>query len=1098
MAMKNLTASLFLVFMLLPGPLRAADNADHLVALSGREAGVALVMGDESLAESLAKASRFMVVNQEADIGRHQASARRADEAGFLANGRMRVVLAPSRHPVLANASANLVVIPKEAPFDRIDPRAIASVLAPDGGTAVIEDAPKDWLKQLPPDITTLREGSLAILRRGHLPGGDDWPQIYHGPDQNYVSADRTIDGALTPQWLGLPMFGTDANIRMTVAANGRAFVLQQSGTAGLILDARDLANGQHLWRRVLKGETPTQAPSLIASDDSVLLCLRDRIIQLAAGTGTGKAVWKPDGRDGASLNGMVQSGDLILVIGASKDFPAAAQVIQKTGTNTRPMSGDRLTAFDVNTGKPRWHWSAEGKPIDSRSLVVSDGRVFFGFHGNHLTALNLADGKPSWSLDLNAPELVSARAPDPKRTKFGLIDNQLPVVRAGQGVVIIGWPEDANMVALDAADGHLLWSAWHGSGSWMLREGRVVVAGLTPDRIEKHKGVGGWSAGAPDRGTAYDLRTGAAREEPGAGTVGCGSTIASALTYWGARNGPLWDSKNGKPTNRPYVNRTACFMGQLPVVASGVYLSGPHDICICFERLRGWTAWRSPQDRTAHGEPLEKFSDEPMPPMPDDAADWTQARGNRDHTGGSTASVGCAPSVIWRSKPAHPYTPPAPGAYGFDAQLAPTPPVAIGQRVVIGGDDGAVRACDAATGKPLWTAYTGARVLGTPAVMGGRVYVGSGDGHLWCFALNDGKPCWRFRLPPNDQYIPAYGHLISRWPVAGVLAADGVVYADAGFVNDDGGVVCALDAITGAPRWVRSFVDGTEAVMPVGGMVLHNGQLWVRGASSTHVRLDAATGATIGKIEPDPAKVDGADIGRFAGRFIVQGGRPWYWEPREYFMRRTTNTEYTGLDAEGAPLAPMITMQSVAVTPAWDKDRMLGLYARADRQFWASGGGMFAGGYRGLECWDAPGMARWLGEVLTKYQGAHRTDWGYMAYLVNQAKKTDPKTTTTVDLPARPQTLWTDPDTWIQTLALAADTALVVCRKPSAEDPKRTAYFLRFCDRNNGTVRAERELSCAPVVNGLAIDRNGRVILSLQDGSLLCFGASPDKASKQ
>jgi len=1068
-------------------------DAARIITLSGRDAGIALVFGDEALAEAIVKGSRFLVVDQEVGIANHQAAARRADAAGYLANGRMQVVLASGWRPVLADASVNLVVIPAAVPLEKLDAKAVGAVLAPDGGTAILEKGIPGWLEKLPADIAVSSQ-SLTALQRGHLPGGDDWPQIYHGADQNYVSNDRAIDGALTPQWLGLPMFGTNANIRMTVAAHGRIFVLQQSGTDDLVLDARDLANGQHLWQHVWNHETPTQAPGLIATDNSVLLCLRDRIVRLAGDTGVETAAWNPDGRDGVWLNGMVQAGNLVLVIGASKDFPVADKVVQKLGNDPRPMSGDQLTAFDVTTGTERWHWSDKGKPIDARSLVVADGRVFFGFLGNHLTALNLADGKLAWSLDLNTPEMKAARAPNPGRKQFSLYDKPLPVVRAGQGVVVIGWPEDANMVALDAADGHLLWSAWHGAGSWMLREGRIVVAGQTPDRIEKHKNVGGWSEGAHDQGMAYDLRTGAMRQESGAGTVGCGQSIATSLTYWAARNGPMWNSQTNKPTSRPYVNRTACFTGQLPVVASGTYLSGPHDICICFERLRGWTAWRTPQDHAVREARLEKFSDAKLMSKADadDDADWTQTRGNRDHTGASAVALGGAPVLLWRSKPVHPYTPPAAGTYPFEPQLSPTPPVAAAGLIVVGGDDGAVRAYDSANGNLLWSAYTGARILGTPAIMYGRVYVGSGDGYLWCLALSDGRPYWRFRLPPNDQYIPAYGHLISRWPVVGILAADRVVYASAGFVNDDGGVVCAVDAATGEQRWLHSFIDGTEPVMPVGGLVLHNGQLWVRGASTSQVRLDAATGATLDTIEADPAKVDGADIGLFAGRYIVQGGRPWYWEPREYFMRRNTNAEYTEMDSAGAPLSPMITMQSVAVTPAWDKGCMLGLYARADRQFWASGGGMFAGGYLGLECWDADGMARWLDEVRLKYPGTRRTDWGYMAYLVNQAKKADHNTKLTVDLPPRPQTLWSIPDTWIQSLALASDTALVLCRKPYTQDPKHNADFLLFCDRDKGTVRAEQELPCSPVFNGLAIDRSGRVILSLQDGSLLCLAANP------
>ncbi|HPD46169.1 MAG TPA: PQQ-binding-like beta-propeller repeat protein [Anaerohalosphaeraceae bacterium] len=55
----------------------------------------------------------------------------------------------------------------------------------------------------------------------------------------------------------------------------------------------------------------------------------------------------------------------------------------------------------------------------------------------------------------------------------------------------------------------------------------------------------------------------------------------------------------------------------------------------------------------------------------------------------------------------------------------------------------------------------------------------------------------------PADRRIPVYGKLMSTWPAAsGVLVQDGMAYVAAGIANYDGTHVYALDAATGAIRW--------------------------------------------------------------------------------------------------------------------------------------------------------------------------------------------------------------------------------------------------------------------------------------------------------
>ena len=121
----------------------------------------------------------------------------------------------------------------------------------------------------------------------------------------------------------------------------------------------------------------------------------------------------------------------------------------------------------------------------------------------------------------------------------------------------------------------------------------------------------------------------------------------------------------------------------------------------------------------------------------------------------------------------------------------------------LVAGSDGAVRAFDSSNGKSRWTAYTGGAITYPPTIADGRVHVGSGDGRAWCFELATGRTLWCFRAAPLERRIPVYGRLLSTWPVAsGVMVADGVAYCGAGIICHAGTHVYALDAATGKIRW--------------------------------------------------------------------------------------------------------------------------------------------------------------------------------------------------------------------------------------------------------------------------------------------------------
>jgi outer membrane protein assembly factor BamB len=168
-----------------------------------------------------------------------------------------------------------------------------------------------------------------------------------------------------------------------------------------------------------------------------------------------------------------------------------------------------------------------------------------------------------------------------------------------------------------------------------------------------------------------------------------------------------------------------------------------------------------------------------------------------------------------------------------------PTAPVAVGGLVFVSGPDGIVRALDTATGKVRWKAYTGGAVRIPPTIWKGRAFVGSGDGWVYAHEAQTGRLLWRFRASPIERKIPVYDSLLSNWPAAsGVLVEDGIAYVAAGIVNYDGTYVYALDAATGKIKWQNNTSGHLDrqartGVSVQGHQLLHDGKLYLASGTS-------------------------------------------------------------------------------------------------------------------------------------------------------------------------------------------------------------------------------------------------------------------------
>lgn len=132
------------------------------------------------------------------------------------------------------------------------------------------------------------------------------------------------------------------------------------------------------------------------------------------------------------------------------------------------------------------------------------------------------------------------------------------------------------------------------------------------------------------------------------------------------------------------------------------------------------------------------------------------------------------------------------------------TPAVADGL-VIVGSNDRALTAFDAASGSVRWRTTTSAPV-GTPAVAGDQVYVGDGHGSVHAFGRTDGKLHWRFGQRTLTSIRPF--HPDKTWRIRSKPAVtEDTVYVTTGIGERDGpstdaGNLIALSRSDGEERW--------------------------------------------------------------------------------------------------------------------------------------------------------------------------------------------------------------------------------------------------------------------------------------------------------
>lgn len=818
----------------------AAAQADSLLEDIGAARGICVVLGDGAAerAVELARKSELLIYVQSADAKEVQAAREAVDAAGLYGT-RIFVDKGPATRLNLADNIADAVI----------------------GQTRGIPDA--EILRVLRPQGKAMLAG--RVLVKPPALGVDDWSHPYHGPDNNPQSNDQVIKAPYLTQFLAEPRYAPVPQV--AVASAGRAFkafghvafkareepylnkLVAFNGYNGTILWQRDLAEGVMIHRNTMIA-TPDV---LYVGDDKSC-----KVIDAATGKLLDEIIPPVDVAGGTFWKWMgLENGVLYALTGEQE---------QKDPT----MRWQREAHG--------WPWNPISQGFNQPDKIKDSAQAYvahpWGF-GSNVLAIDPKTKKVLWSHHEDEP--VDGRA-------MCMKNGRIYIFRFG-----------AYLACLDAKTGGVVWRKtardtrylFEALGPYSNRQGAaynwrttcylkcsdeaLYFAGPQVGKLMAVSAKTGeflWSSsynnfqlvlhddklyaisGQNDVGAlskVFDPLTGDVLAELQTGRRACTrpTGVAEAIFYRAREGTTRLDLADGKPR---YVApmRPPCQDGV--TIANGLLYWWPY-VCDCQLTLYGAVCLGPAGDfnfqpQMKEDERLERGDSDPRGPSSGAdrvLGDWPTFRADNKCSATSPVTIPERTELLWRYEPK--ITVPAQGPL-------PTAPVAAGGLVFTGGPDGIIRALDAATGTLQWKAYTGGPIRIPPTIWNGRAFVGSGDGWVYSFEAKTGRLLWRFRAAPAERRIPVYGVLQSTWPAAsGVLVEDGVAYVAAGIANYDQTYVYALNAETGRVKWKNDTSGHLNAearcgVNVQGHLLLHEGKLYMPGGTSVSPAVyDASDG---------------------------------------------------------------------------------------------------------------------------------------------------------------------------------------------------------------------------------------------------------------
>jgi outer membrane protein assembly factor BamB len=1056
--------------------------------------------GDGALAVALARAGEGLHVHgQDADAA-NVASARSAADRHGLLNRRVWIDPGGPRRLLPAGRSCDLVVLTdlEAGELTLALAAEIRRVLHPWYGVAVLGDASgtldadvlTHWAKTIAPDVSAWGgEETLVVVEAGALAGADNWGHYWHGPDNNPVSTDTAYRLPETVQWTGKPYDAT--RIDLPTVANGRLFMLWNGhlmdvtfGEAvlpgeevtlkthgwqtvmerplreqrGPMLVARAAGSGVRLWhRRLSPGVWLQVARSAVVAEGDRLL-VGDGGTLLVLDQATGKQRRRIDMKcDEIKWIAAADGGVAVLGGPQFSRFPERMRRMEENVTPFR-SGGTRLSVLDVKTLQPLWQQQRETGPeaFDPRTPAIADGRLFICTVDGQAEAYDLATGEFRWRVNTGIGH----------GKEVGFMWDRVsrhPVAGyAVAGLYVLGAPEMDRCAVLSQKDGRAMWDLPRGRRAW------APIPMAFDDLV--------WFGGS-----GRDPATGEEKRKVSASLGGCGHFTACPQGIVGLQ-GLTWDSiMNQAVPSVP--GKSACGSGQF--VANGLIWRIANG-CWHIPEWRGFNI-RGPaeKDLPPSGPRLVRSA---VPAAPrGDARGWTAYRANTARSASVSARVGDKAELLWRvSLAEQPGSNPPDGGILLGPRIVPVPPVTAGSTVVVGNNDGTIRAFNLQTGERLWVARTSGRIQSPPTAWRDRLFVGSADGYVYAFALDDGRQLWRLRVAPEAGRIMLFDQLGSRWPVlAAPLVADGKVFAVAGFMHClDGLCAVAADAVTGQILWERTdWTDADGEMLSPGRTLGGTGQLcWDDEANEVvysageglPVRLSARDGQARaayarGRIKELSTGRDGKtiraftglhyaagqDIGKFGSGWMVLGGsRMMIDQPAHNASRKAEHFFSQAPNGDGR--FPMLNAQGCLQMPAWDRTDVLLTLGEPKRRI-----SLGLAPRSGLEAFFTSRTAGAGEELEWMIRDANVDEDSLLRWRVGFAHLTSPVA-----------------------CALTGDAALVLTTNSRAGQSGLSAY-----SRADGRELWQVDLPSAPVYNGLAVSADGRVVVALQDGTILCVG---------
>lgn len=1018
--------------------------------------GVCCVVGasDGSLAIRLARESEMLIhvrePNREAAENLRDAVA----QTGFTIQELLVEQGALDRLPHATN-SLDLLIAQHPETTKVLSLKETLRALRPDGVAIVGGGATKaqlaEWTESVDGVMSwTDAHGDWVLFRKPIPAGRGDWTHWEKSPDNNPVASDTLIKAPYmtqfmaTPYYIGMPSVTTAAGGRTFLAMGHIAHHEREWGMLNRVL-ARNGYNGTILWERELPDDYLVHRSAFIASDDEFYMINGNHVLRLDARTGAERGKIEIPGFNGqwkwiAMRDGILyalagEPGDGVELVKGNRALGGWSWADLSKGYYGKRIPhgfGDVLVAYDLAAQEAKW-LHREDSLIDSRGLAIRDNRLLLYCPDKHFRCLDPITGEVLWTAN-DAGILSLIEEPGRGLTSTPGWRTQTLVVATPDAYVVQGQTR-MNVVGLSTRDGSLLWvkPKVTNNPNAIYVDGKVIV------------GVG-------ERGShvVLDPKTGQVEEDLKFVKRACTRLTASTDSFFVRGEGMARFDRQSKRLDIDGAARPACNDGVIP--ANGLIYLGPW-ACDCNLSLIGNVARCSAGDfrfdlevdiaqrREIDSQP------EPQKTLAVSELDWSTYRGNLRRSAATKANVQPATRLVWQFRPQRPFV-------ASDATTA-------GDLILLGGEDGKVRAIDHATGELRWSFVTGGPIKYPPTVAQDRAYVGSGDGFAYCLEAATGRLLWRFRAAPVERKIMVYGSLSSTWPVnSGVVVQDDVAYFAAGIIDHDGTYVYAVDARTGDLVWQNNRSGHLNALLRKGVSVQGNltilGDTLVLAGGNvvSPARYDLKTGKCLetARQQGQPQANGGKFVGVFDENRLVAGGRILYSSPRNVSTKGSF--QIWSEDRQSMPL------NYGGIVPAWN-DQVL---AVANFKY---------GRITALE-------TATVADKVTEGFGTDATRNRFARTIVNT-------------LTARDDVRWQsnlgDSNGFeALSIAVAKNAVVSVARY---QDLRRAVpqYFLTTLNLQNGNPLSQVELPAEPLPGGVAIDRDGRIIVVMLNGDVACFG---------